>query len=64
MNFAKVQETVATLSADERLEVLALIIHLNRSDDSEYRSDLDRRMSAMDGGEKVSEQKLKNLARN
>jgi hypothetical protein len=37
---------------------------LNRAEDGEYQSELDRRMSAMDAGEKVSEQTLKKLAQN
>jgi hypothetical protein len=64
MSFAEVKESIAEMSAEERLEVAALIAHLNRADDSEYRSELDRRMAAMDAGEKFSEQSLKNLSQN
>ena len=64
MSFAEVKETIAEMSVEERLEVAALIAHLNRSNDAEYQSELDRRMSAMDAGEKVSEQKFKKLTRN
>ncbi len=64
MSFAEVKETIAEMSAEERLEVAALIAHLNRADDADYQSELDRRMDAMDAGQKVSEQTFKNLAKN
>ena len=54
MSFAEVKERVAEMSAEERLEVAALIAHLNRAEDSEYQVELDRRMMAMDGGRKTS----------
>ena len=54
MSFAEVKERVAEMSAEERLEVAALITHLNRADDSEYQAELDRRMTAMDAGRKTS----------
>jgi len=54
MSFAEVKERVAEMSAEERLEVAALIAHLNRADDSEYQAELDRRMTAMDAGRKTS----------
>ncbi len=58
MSFAEVKERVAEMSAEERLEVAALIAHLNRADDSEYQAELDRRMTAMDAGRKTSGQSL------
>jgi hypothetical protein len=64
MSIAEVKESITEMCAEERLEVAAFIAHLNRADDSEYRSELDRRMAAMDAGEKFSEQSLKNLSKN
>ncbi len=58
MSFTEVKERVAEMSAEERLEVAALIAHLNRADDSEYQVELDGRMSAMDAGRKTSAQTL------
>jgi hypothetical protein len=54
VSLAEIKETIAELSADERLEIAALIAHLNRADDPEYQAELDRRMSAMDAGRKNS----------
>jgi hypothetical protein len=49
------------MSVEERLEVAALIAHLNRVDDPEYRAELDRRMSAMDSGRKVTANEVEAL---
>ncbi len=59
MSLAEVKETIAGMAVEQRLEVAALIAHLNRADDSEYQAELDRRMSAMDAGRKTSSQALK-----
>lgn len=59
MSFAEVKECVAELSAEERLEVAALIAHLNRADDPEFQTELDGRMSAMDAGLKTPASVLK-----
>jgi hypothetical protein len=61
MSFAEVKESVAEMSAEERLEVAALIAHLNRAEDPDYQAELDGRMSAMDAGRKTSAQALKKL---
>lgn len=58
VSFAEVRERVAAMSAEERIEVAALIAHLNRADDSEYQAELDRRMTNMDAGLKTSGQAL------
>ena len=58
MSMAEVKETVAEMSAEERLEIAAFIAHLNRADGTEYQSELDRRMAAMDSGKKTSAQDL------
>jgi hypothetical protein len=59
MSMVEVKETVAEMSAEERLEIAAFIAHLNRADSPEYQTELDRRMSAMDAGGKTSAQDLK-----
>jgi cytochrome c len=59
MSMVEVKETVAEMSAEERLEIAAFIAHLNRADSPEYQTELDRRMSAMDAGKKTSAQDLK-----
>ena len=64
MSFAEVKESVVEMSAEERLELAALIAHLNRADDSEYQAELDKRMSAMDAGRKTSAQGLKKATTN
>jgi hypothetical protein len=58
MSMVEVKETVAEMSAEERLEIAALIAHLNRADSPEYQSELDGRMAAMDAGGKKSAQDL------
>ena len=58
MSMAEVKETVAEMSAEKRLEIAAFIAHLNRADGTEYQSELDRRMSAMDAGKKASAPEL------
>lgn len=58
MSMVEVKETIVEMSVEERLEIAALIAHLNRADDSDYQVELDRRMSAMDAGQKTSAQVL------
>jgi alanine racemase len=64
MSMAEIKEQIAGMSAEERLEVAALIAHLNRADDPEYQAELDQRMSAMDAGRKNSAAALENSHRN
>jgi hypothetical protein len=54
MSLAEVKASIKEMSVEERLEIAALIAHLNRADDPEYREELDRRMPAMDAGRKTS----------
>jgi hypothetical protein len=61
MSLAEVKASVAEMGIEERLEVAAFIAHLNRSEDPEYRAELDRRMQAMDSGGKVSASELERL---
>ena len=64
MSIAEVKDSIAEMSADERLEVAALIAHLNRADDPDYQAELDQRMSAMDAGRKHPAAGLENSHRN
>ena len=64
MSLAEIKETIAEMSVDERLEVAALIAHLNRAEDPEYQSELDRRMSSMDAGRKNTAESLEKHHRN
>ena len=59
MSLAEVKESIAGMSVEERLEIAALIAHLNRADDTEYQIELDRRMALMDAGHKTSAQAVK-----
>lgn len=61
MSLTKVKESVVEMSVDERLELAAFIAHLNLVDDSGYRAELDRRMTAMDAGRKIPARTLEEL---
>jgi hypothetical protein len=54
MSMVEVKETITEMTAEERLEIAALIAHLNRADSPEYQNEMDRRMSGMDAGKKIS----------
>jgi hypothetical protein len=56
MSMAEVKETIAEMNVEERLEIAALIAHLNRSDSAGYQEEMDQRMSLMDSGKKASVQ--------
>ena len=61
MSLSEVKASIAEMSVEERLELAALIAHLNRAEDPGYQADLDRRMSAMDSGRKTGAEALKEL---
>ena len=61
MSKAEVKASISGMTVEERLELAGLIAHLNRADDIEYQSELDRRMSAMDSGRKNSADALTRL---
>jgi hypothetical protein len=61
VSLSEVKASIAQMSIEERLEVAALIAHLNRAEDPEYRAELDRRMAAMDAGHKTSANQLEKL---
>ena len=52
MSFSKIKAGVAGLSVEERLELAALIAHLNRGEDPAWQAELDRRLDAMEAGRK------------
>jgi hypothetical protein len=58
VSFAEIKERVAELSPEQRLELAALIAHLSRTDDPQYRADLDRRLAQMDAGKKHGKAEL------
>lgn len=61
MSLAEVKASITRMSIEERLEVAALIAHLNRADDAEYQVELDRRMAAMDAGQKTDATSVERL---
>jgi hypothetical protein len=61
MSVAEVKASLAEMTVEERLDVAALIAHLNRADDPEYRAELDRRLAAMDSGRKTTASELERL---
>ena len=52
MSLAEIKDQIAVMSVADRLEVAALISHLNQVDDPAYQAELDRRLAAMDAGHK------------
>ena len=54
MSLAEIREQIAALSVEERVGLAALIAHLNRTDDVEFQSALDRRVVDMDAGKKTT----------
>ncbi len=61
MSLAEIKASIARMSREERLEVAALIAHLNRAEDLAYQAELDRRMAAMDSGHKSDVAALKKV---
>ncbi len=54
MSLAEIREQIAGLTVEERLDVAALIAHLNHVDDPEYQAELDLRAACMDAGKKTT----------
>jgi hypothetical protein len=54
MSMAEIREQIAGLTVEERLDLAALIAHLNCADDPEYQSTLDERAAGMDAGKKTT----------
>ena len=61
MSMAEVKASIADMTVEERLELAALIAHLNRAEDAEYKSELERRMVSMDAGRKSDVKVLEDL---
>jgi hypothetical protein len=63
VSFAELKERVEVLSEDERLELQALLLHLSRKDDPEYKAELARTMAEMDAGKKYTKEDVERLHR-
>ena len=63
MSMAEIREQIAGLTVEERLDLAALIAHLNHADDTEYQSTLDQRAADMDAGKKTTLDELERLHR-
>jgi hypothetical protein len=63
MSLLEIKERISQLTAEERLELAGLIAHLNQSERSDYREELDKRLAAMDEGKKFTRQDLERLHR-
>jgi hypothetical protein len=61
MSLTELKETITELSAEDRREIAAHLAHLGQVDDSDYQAELDRRMSRMDAGQKISAETLEKL---
>lgn len=61
MSLAEIKQQVANLPAEERLELAALIAHLSRAEDPQYQADLDRKLAAMEAGDKFSQSDLERM---
>jgi hypothetical protein len=58
MSIAQIKKHVAELTVEERLDLAAWIAHLNQTAAPEYQAELDRRMMAMDAGQKFTQSHL------
>jgi hypothetical protein len=54
MSLAEIKDRVAELSPEERLDLAAFLLHLNRSDDPQYQAEMDRRLDRTSKGQKHS----------
>jgi hypothetical protein len=54
MSFAELRDQIAELSADDRLKLSAFLIELEEQSEPEFRLEVNRRMTAMDMGKKIS----------
>jgi len=50
VSLAEIQDQIAGLTVEERLEVAALIAHPNCMADPDYQDELDQRVAKMDAG--------------
>jgi hypothetical protein len=63
MSLAEIKHSIEKCSVDERLELAALIAHLNHDQDPEYARELNARMESMDRGEKMYQADLEDIHR-
>jgi hypothetical protein len=63
MSMAEIRDKIAGLTVEERLDLAALIAHLNRCDDADYQSALDQRATDLDAGKKTTLEQLDRLHR-
>ena len=61
MSFAEIKEGIATLSLEQRMELTALIVHLNRAENPSWQEELDRRLDKMATGQKHEKAELEKL---
>ena len=52
------KEMVPKLSRDERLDLVHLLMHLELQDDPAHLAEMERRMTAMDAGKKVTQEEV------
>jgi hypothetical protein len=53
MSVAELKEQLAELSPEERSQIIAFLAEMEHPDEAAYHAELDRRMKAMDAGEKI-----------
>jgi hypothetical protein len=61
MSFAELKEKVYALSDEERRELEHVLLHIRLQNDPEYLAEMDRRMRAMDAGNKVSQEEVERM---
>ena len=61
MSFTEVTEQVPLFSRKERLALSHLLLDLELKDDEQHKADLDRRMAAMDAGQKYTQEDVLRL---
>jgi hypothetical protein len=60
MSFREIKAGIEGLTVEQRLEIAALIAHLNRAEDPAWQDELDRRLAAMEAGRKSTRTDLEN----
>ena len=61
MSMTEMKAQIATLTVEDRLEIAALIAHLNRRDDPAYHAELERRLAQMEAGQKAPQSEIEAL---
>jgi hypothetical protein len=61
VSLAEIREQITGMTVEERLDLAALIAHLNSKDDPDYQAEVDRRMAQMDAGKKTTLEELERL---